>query len=470
MSATGVKRTKVVTETEPLEPKLFYGAERDWKEWQARRLVLLWSIRRVPLKLFAICAIASILVPFFIPNSYTATSQLMPPENMTGSNMAMLASLSTKTGPLGGITSELLNVKTTAGLLIGVLASENILEQMVTQFNLTKVYEVKDDEEAQAKLSANTFIHEDKNSGLIAISVTDRDPLRAAAIANTYIEKLNALLGQLSTSSAHKERVFLEERLKLVKQDLDQATNQLAQFSSSTDTLDPQQESKAMLDAAGGITAQLVASESQLQGLRQIYTDRHPRVKALNARVEELRKELQKLGGTPETAAAGQDEKLSASSDAQPSSTAYPSIRTLPLLGAKYSDYYRHLKIQESVFELLTTQYELAKVQEAKEIPTIRVLDLAHPPRKKVSPHRILLSLLGIFVSFGVATVCWLLAMLWHEVDQRDPRLVVVQDLLGQARKHLPWSSNGKARSSFGREIISPLRNGTSSPEDETLD
>jgi uncharacterized protein involved in exopolysaccharide biosynthesis len=469
MSATGIKRSKVVAETEALEPKLIYGAERDWKEWQARRLLLLWSIRRAPLKLFAVCAIASILIPFFIPNSYTATSQLMPPESMTSSNMAMLATLTAKAGPLGGITSDLLNVKTSAGLFIGVLTSENILEQMVTQFSLTNVYKVTGDEEAQEKLNDNTFIREDKNSGLIAISVTDHDPRRAAAIANAYVDKLNALLGQLSTSSAHKERVFLEERLKFVKQDLDQATNQLAQFSSSTDTLDPQQESKAMLDAAGNITAQLVASESQLEGLRQIYTDRHPRVRALNARVEQLRKELEKLGGAPETAAAGQQTRRSHDANTQASSTAYPSIRTLPLLGAKYGDYYRHVKIQESVYEQLTSQYELAKVQEAKEIPTIRVLDVAQPPRKKVSPHRALLSVLGIFVSFGVATICWLLAMFCHEVDPRDPRLVVVHDLLGRARQHLPWSLSRNAKFDSGREVSS-LRKGQSSPDDEVFD
>jgi capsule polysaccharide export protein KpsE/RkpR len=470
MSATGVKRTKVVAETETLEPKLIYGAEQDWKEWQARRLVLLWSIRRVPLKLFALCAIASILIPFFIPNSYTATSQLMPPENMTSSNMAMLATLTAKAGPLGGITSDLLNVKTSSGLFIGVLTSENILEQMVTQFNLTKVYKVDDDEEAQAKLNGKTFIREDKNSGLIAISVTDHDPQRAAAMANAYVDKLNALLGQLSTSSAHKERVFLEERLKFVKQDLDQATNQLAKFSSSTDTLDPQQESKAMLDAAGNITAQLVASESQLQGLRQIYTDRHPRVRALNARVEQLRMELRKLGGAPETAGAGQETKQILDGATQPSSTAYPSIRTLPLLGAKYEDYYRNLKIQESVYELLTSQNELAKVQEAKEIPTIRVLDVAKPPRKKISPHRALLSVLGIFVSFGVATICWLLAMFWQEVDPRDPRLMVVHDLLGRARRQFPWSSSSNAKFDSGREVVSPLRKGQNGPDDKIFD
>jgi hypothetical protein len=168
--------------------------------------------------------------------------------------------------------------------------------------------------------------------------------------------------------------------------------------------------------------------------------------------------------------AKGQGTKQSLDAGTQSSSTAYPSIRTLPLLGAKYGDYYRHLKIQESVYELLTSQYELAKVQEAKEIPTIRVLDVAKPPRRKISPRRALLSLLGIFVSFGVATICWLLAMFWHEVDPRDPRLVMVNDLLRCARSQLPWSLNGKARSDSGHEVVSSLRKGQNRPDDEIFD
>jgi uncharacterized protein involved in exopolysaccharide biosynthesis len=470
MSVSGVKKAKAVTETETLEPKLIYESERDWKEWQARRLRMLWGLRQIPLKVFAVCAIASMVIPFFIPNTYVATTQLMPPENVSNSNLAMIGAVTAKAGPLSGVASDLLNLKTPAGLFIGILTSQNIQSQLVTQFDLAKNYKVKDEDEALVKLNENTSVREDKNSGLIDISVMDRNPQRAADIANAYAEKLNSLLSELSTSSAHRERVFLEERLKLVKQDLDNATNQLAQFSSSTDTLDPQQEGKAMLDAAGNITAQLIASESQLEGLRQIYTDRHPRVKTLNARVEELRKQLQKLGGAPGTAQAQNAKEVSNPGDAA-SSSAYPSIRSLPLLGAKYTDYYRHLRIQETVYELLTGQYELAKVQEAKEIPSIKILDVAKAPRKKLSPHRILLMLLGLFVSFGVATICWLLAMLWHGVDPLDPRLVFVNDLVGEVKAQLPWASKDNEKSDSARDTtVSPLRKRHSNQTDETFD
>jgi uncharacterized protein involved in exopolysaccharide biosynthesis len=468
MSVTGVKRSKAIAESETLEPKLAYETQTDWREWQARRFLLLWSLRRVPFTVFLVCVVASVLIPFLIPNSYMATSQLMPPENLSSSNMAMLATLTSKTGPLGSVASDLLNVKTSAGLLIGLLSSQNIMSQMVKQFDLVTVYKVKDEEEAQAKLMDNTSLREDKNSGIISISVTDRDPKRAAAIANAYVERLNDVLAQLSTSSAHRERVFLEERLKLIKQDLDSATNQLAQFSSNTNTLDPQEEGKAMLDAAGNITAQLVASESQLEALRQAYTDRHPRVKALKARVEELRKQLQQLGGASGTSTI-QNNKGAADSSDPSSSTAYPTIRSLPLLGARYSDFYRHLKIQESVFELLTSQYELAKVQEAKEIPSVKILDVATPPRKKISSHRALLMLVGIFLSLGAASACWFLAMLWHGVDPLDPRVIVVQDLLGQFRSVLPSPMKGSKESDAGPEaIVSQLRKGHVSQNDET--
>jgi uncharacterized protein involved in exopolysaccharide biosynthesis len=116
-------------------------------------------------------------------------------------------------------------------------------------------------------------------------------------MATAYVDQLNVLVAGLSTSSAHRERVFLGRPAQLAKQDLDDAANQLAQFSSKNNTLDIQTEGKAMLDAAGTIGGQLIAAQSQLEGLRQIYTDNNPRVRSLNARVQELRKQLSKLGG-----------------------------------------------------------------------------------------------------------------------------------------------------------------------------
>src|SRR5271165_7058410 len=173
MSAIGAKRSKAIQETEAIEPAFVYENERDWKECQARRLRLLWRLRRIPLRVFVVAALTSIVVPFLIPNSYVAKTQLMPPDNNSISSMAIMGSLASKAGPLAGMASDLLNVKTPAGLFIGVLTSQNVQSHMVRQFDLIKVYKVKDEEEAEAKLNDNTSTREDKNSGIIAISVTD---------------------------------------------------------------------------------------------------------------------------------------------------------------------------------------------------------------------------------------------------------------------------------------------------------
>src|SRR3989475_8138569 len=214
---------------------------------------------------------------------------------------------------------------------------------------------------ARSQLDLSTSISEDRKSGIITISVTDHSPERAAALANAYVDELNSLVSELSTSSAHRERVFLEDRLKVAKRDLDDASNQLAQFSSKNNTLDIQQEGKAMLDAAGTIAGEMIAAQSQLEGLRQIYTDNNARVRSLNARVAELRRQLEKLGGTQANAVGGISASPGQTGDPSAGKAGgglpYPTIRSLPLLGAKYADYYRRAKIQETVYELLTEQY-----------------------------------------------------------------------------------------------------------------
>jgi capsule polysaccharide export protein KpsE/RkpR len=258
------------------------------------------------------------------------------------------------------------------------------------------------------------------------------------------VDGLNSLVSELSTSSAHRERVFLEGRLKVAKQDLDDASNQLAQFSSKNNTLDIQQEGKAMLDAAGTIAGEMIAAQSQLEGLRQIYTDNNSRVRSLNARVAELRRQLEKLGGTQ-----AKDVKDASPSTAQPAdpSTAqasglpYPTIRSLPLLGAKYGDYYRRAKIQETVYELLTEQYELAKVQEAKETLSVKVLDAAVIPEKKSFPPRLALMFLGTFLALALSMVWVLGSARWNEVDPHDPRKIFMKEVAVNLKAQVPWTS-----------------------------
>jgi len=452
------KQPEAVPQPDGREISLPDMSLEDSRAWQAEQLRLLWDRRQFFLRATAIGLIISILVAFLIPKSYTSTTQLMPPDTQSASGIAMRAAMAAKAGMgLGAAAGDLLGLKSSGALFIGVLRSQTSQDRLIQQFDLRKVYGKRLVMDARAKLDENTSISEDRKSGIITISVTDHSSKRAATLASAYVDQLNYLVSELSTSSAHRERVFLEERLKVAKQDLDDASNQLAQFSSKNNTLDIQQEGKAMLDAAGTIAGEMIAAQSQLEGLRQIYTDSNYRVRSLNARVRELRTQLEKLGGTQ-----ARDEKdvspiTSQPTDqsvAQASGLPYPTIRSLPLLGAKYGDYYRRAKTQETVYELLTEQYELAKMQEAKETPSVKVLDPATIPEKKSFPPRLAIMYIGTFLVFVTSVVCVLGTERWREIDTQDPRKVFLQEVGAKLKARTPWTSrNGNAQELGTQEI-----------------
>ena len=422
--------------------------EKEHRQWQASMLRLLWDRRRLFTQVGFAGLLASTLIAFLIPKSYTSTAQLMPPDTQSSSGMAMVAALAAKAGSIGSLAGDLFGVNSSGALFVGVLRSQTAQERLVQEFGLQKVYGKRFLADARTALDEHTAISEDHKSGIISISVTDHDPDRAAGLANGYIKQLNSLVTELSTSAAHRERVFLEDRLKVAKLDLDDASNQLAQFSSKHNTLDIQTEGKAMLDAAGTLAGQMIAAQSELEGLRQIYTDNNPRVRALNARVGELRKQLEKLGG------AGVDAKNDVDSSPQPSSgMPYPTIRSLPLLGAKYADYYRRAKIQETVFELLTEQYELAKVEEVKETPSVKVLDPALKPERKSFPPRLLIMFLGTFLALSVCVVGVVGSNQWKNADPADPRKILAQEVFATLKAQTHWvSRNGNAFDSGTKE------------------
>ncbi len=447
----------------------------DSRERQTEQLRLLWGRRRFFFRAAAAGLLVSTLVAFLIPKSYTSTTQLMPPDPQSTSGMAMMAAMAAKAGGgLGGVAGDLLGLKSSGALFMGVLRSQTSQDRLIQQFDLRRVYGARLVMDARIRLDENTSISEDKKSGIITISVTDHSPQRAAALAGAYVDQLNSLVSELSTSSAHRERVFLEERLKVAKQDLDDASNQLAQFSSKNNTLDMQLEGKAMLDAAGTIGGEMIAAQSQLEGLRQIYTDNNSRVRSLNARVVELRRQLEKLGGAQAKGADGGTASAGQSADLAPAPTnglPFPTIRSLPLLGAKYADYYRRAKIQETVNEMLTEQYELAKVQEAKETPSVKVLDPARVPERKSFPSRLQIMFLGTFLVCTVSVVWVLGSARWEEVDPQDPRKVFMREVAGTLKAQAPWASrNGDGPGSATQRIwnrLSGRRPPASGPVDQ---
>lgn len=387
------------------------------------KLRYLWS-RRSKLARFAIRGVLlSVVVAFLIPKRYDAVTRLMPPDQQGGGGLALLSMLSGKTGPnVSALAGDLLGVKSAGSLFVGVLRSATVADRLIDRFELRKVYGVRYQDDVRKALAAHSDITEDKRSGVISIEVRDRDSQRAAAMAAAYVEELDRLMAQLNTGAAHRERVFLEDRLQKVSLQLEKNEKEFGEFASKNSTIDVREQGKAMMDAAAAVAGQLIAAQSELEGLRQIYSDNNVRVRAVSARIQALEKRMTELNqgtgpnkdGLPPK---GDFEQL------------FPSIRKLPLLGITYADLYRQTKVQEVVFEVLTQQYELAKVQEAKETPVVRVLDPAKVPDHKSFPSRLLIILIGTCASL-VAGVFWTAGNeRWQEIGESDDRKVFVAEV-----------------------------------------
>jgi uncharacterized protein involved in exopolysaccharide biosynthesis len=414
-------------------------------------LRLLWEHRRFLFRVAACALLASTLIAFLIPPRYESTARLMPPDSQSSSALATAAAaISGSAGGLGGIAGELLGMKSTSDTFVGILSSRTVQDQLIQQFDLKKLYSIRRMEDARRALADRTAISVDRKSQIISITVTDKSPQRAAAMAQAYVEELNHLVAELSTSAARRERIFLEGRLQAVTKDLEDSEKDFSQFASKNTAIDIKEQGKAMVEAAATLQGQLIAAESEYEGLKQIYTDNNVRVRSIRARIDELKHQLEKLGGKGESATTVSD---------QPSDSFYPSIRKLPLLGVTYADLYRRTRIQEAVLETLTKEYELAKVEEAKEIPTVKVLDVANIPDKKSFPPRLLVMFLGTTLAVAGA-ITWVFgSTLWQETDSRDPRKVFAQEVYStvSARVHM-FSQNGSGTHSDAKTFWSRLR------------
>ncbi len=383
-------------------------------DWMAS-LQLLWENRGLLYRVALWALVVSIIGAFLIPSKYESTSRIMPPESK-GESGAILAALMGKAPGLSSLAGDFMGVKNSGALYVDLLRSRTVQEHIVDRFDLQKVYWKRYKQDARKLLDDRTDVAEDRKSGTIALTVTDRDPERARDMAQEYIEQLNRLLSQVNTSSARRERIFIEQRLTFVKSDLEDAEKQFSAFASKNATLDMTEQAKAMVTAGASLQGELIVAQAELEGLQAMYTDNNVRVRAGRARIDELKRQLQKMGGsgaalTSEEPAPGE---------------LYPPIRKLPLLGVEWADLFRRMKIQEKVFELLNQQYELARIEEAKEIPTIKVIDPANLPEKKSWPPRLLIiSLLTVLALAGA--ILWILESARVEaLDDDDVRKQLV--------------------------------------------
>jgi len=424
-----------MTPTSEYTAQVAAAAPTDWLS----RGVLLWQYRRTLARVTGIAMVVSLGIACVIPKQYKSVGSIMPPDQQ-GSGAMMLAALAGRSGGLGSLGSlagGLLGTHTNTALYESLLESGTIGGRLIDRFDLQKVYHSRYRFTTAKHLARMTKITDDKKSGVITIAVEDTDPVRARDLAQAYLDELNNLLTRTSSSSARQERMFIESRLHSVSADLEQAQLALSEFSSKNSTIDLKEQTRGLVDAGARVQGELLVEQSGLQSLRQIYGDGNVRVRETEARIASLRQDLQKMAGTSAPLAATDTAVGPAAIGAEDKGSLYPPLRQLPRLAVPYADLYRRVRVQETIFELLTQQFEMARIEEAKDIPVVSVIDSPGIPERKFFPPRLLLTLLLTFLTVAASAALILVREHWRAIDLRDPRKAFAIEVFSVVRRKL---------------------------------
>jgi tyrosine-protein kinase Etk/Wzc len=367
--------------------------------------------RKVILLLFFASVVAAAVISLLMPPIFQAKVTLMPVESSQGRFSAALGSLQNLPF-IGGAVGGALG-KTATDKLNSILNSRTAAEGVIKSMNLTPVLfkDKWDEKNNQWKVSKPPTLQDtvrllqksmvkisDDRKGLISISVEYKDPKLAADIANEYINALQRFLSTSAISLAKRNRIFLEKQLEVTKKDLRETEESLKNFQTSKkiSVLDAQAE--AAIKALAELKAQIITREVQLGAFREFATKEHPDVKRLEDELRELRQQLRRL------------EEGTKNPEKKESIGAFITLSDAPTVGLQYGRLRRDALIQQKVFELLTQQLELAKIEEAKDDITFQVIDPAIPPEKRIKPKRTMNVLLAGVVSLflGVFLVFFL--------------------------------------------------------------
>jgi len=395
------------------------------------RLAILWGRRKSLFTAGIWGATLAALAAFLSPVRFTSTARLMPPDGPSWRQFAALSVLGSLIGSASPgkdtLDEEYTSLARRDGLFAGLLSSDTVRNSVIQKFDLRGVYGSPTWADARKQLSRRTNILLDRKNSILTIQVTDHQRQRAVAIVREYISQLNKVIIDLNTSSAHREHVFLEQELTQISSELESAEKNLSQFSSGNSAIDLDAQSKTKIEARAILEGQLIARQAELAALRRVYADDNIRVQISRSRIDEFQRQIRKLVGYPNVAA------LAVFSGPEPDL----SLRTVPLLRTRYADLYRLVKIDEVVFEAFTRDCEAAKVQEAKEVPSVTVLDAPEFPEEKTFPQRILMTAVGFCLGVLLCVVGLLVRADWDHLPRQDPAKVLAGDVYRAIRNGL---------------------------------
>lgn len=340
-------------------------------------LLTLAEWKRFILSMTAAGGLATAVIALLIKPQFTATTVIMPPQQQQSTAAALIGQL----GAVAGMTGSAFGLKSPSDLYIGILGGRTIADTLVKKFDLNKRYEVHKDSDARKSLASHTTFASGKDS-LIKISVEDQDPNVAAEIANAYVDELQVQINRLALTESARRRIFFERQLDNQKKALADSEVALKSTQEHTGVLQVNTQVESVIRAIAELRAAVVSREVALRALENSATNKNPEVIQQQTELAELRTQLR---------------KLEASSADSHSGDPFISLSRAPKAGMDYIRALRDLKYNETLFELLSKQYEIARIDEAKEGSVIQVVDTAAPPDGKSWPPRAVLTLLGAF-------------------------------------------------------------------------
>jgi uncharacterized protein involved in exopolysaccharide biosynthesis len=327
--------------------------------------------KRMLIALPLAAAILSAAISFALPKMYKATVTLLPPQQTQSTASALLSQF----GSMAGMAAGVAGLKNPNDLYVGMLRSRTIADRLIERFGLKKLYDQDSLEKTREQLEDDTVITSGKD-GLISIDVQSRDQQLVPKLANGYVEELLALSRKLAVTEASQRRVFFERQLEQSKDNLAKSEIELKRSMDNNGVISVDTESRAILETGARLKAQISAKEIQLNAMKAFVTNSHPEYRRAEEELSSLRVELSRLeNGRPETPGGAK----------KADGNGQPGLDNIQLL--------RDVKYYQMLYELLAKQYEMARLDEAKDPAIIQVLDPAITPERKFKPKRMILVL-----------------------------------------------------------------------------
>ena len=355
-------------------------------------LIVLAERKRLIFCVTAIFTLLAIVISLLLPVRYTATVTLLTPQQ----NSSLGAALASQLGSLGGVAALAggsLGLKNPNDMFVGMLKSRTVEDAMVQHFELMREYHKRYPSDARKAFEDHADVDGSGKDGLIRVSVEDRDPDRAAKLANGYVDQFRSLSQHLAITEASQRRLFFEQELEQAKDNLANAEEALKATEQKTGLIQLDSQARALIESAATLRAQITAREVQIQGMQTYATGENAQLIQAQRELDSLRAQLTKLGGS-ESSSGGE--------------LIVPK-GLVPEAGLEYARKLRDVKYNETIFDILARQFELAKLDEAKQGALIQVVDPAIPPDLRSFPKRGLIVIGATFAGL-LAGICFVLA------------------------------------------------------------